>query len=84
MSVDGLVLQLSIIIIGAAVLGTLFISARQPIIIAYIAVGIAVGPSGVDGFENTEQIENISHFGVILLLFLIGLYLQPAKLLSLF
>jgi Kef-type K+ transport system membrane component KefB len=84
MVIDSIIFQLSAIIIGAAVLGTLFLYARQPIIIAYIAAGIMIGPSGYGLIKDTQQIEQISHFGIILLLFLIGLNLQPGKLMHLF
>lgn len=84
MYIDSLIFQLSAIIIGAAVLGTLFLYARQPIIIAYIAAGLMIGPSGFGLIKDTHQIEQISHFGIILLLFLIGLNLQPSRLLRLF
>lgn len=84
MYLDSIIFQLSAIIIGAAFLGTVFLYARQPIIIAYIAAGILIGPSGYGLIKHTEQIEHISHFGIILLLFLIGLNLQPGKLLRLF
>lgn len=84
MNLDSIIFQLSAIIIGAAVLGTMFLYARQPIIIAYIAIGVIIGPSGFELIKNTGQIEQISHIGVILLLFLIGLNLQPSRLVGLF
>lgn len=84
MYLDNLIFQLSIIIIGAAFLGTLFLYAKQPIIIAYIAIGVMLGPSGYGLIKQTGTIEQISHFGIILLLFLIGLNLQPGKLMHLF
>jgi len=84
MYLDSLIFQLSTIIIGAALLGTLFLYAKQPIIIAYIAIGVLIGPSGYGLIKQTGTIEQISHFGIILLLFLIGLNLQPGKLLRLF
>ncbi len=84
MNIDSIILELSLIIVGAAVLGTLFLYARQPIIIAYIAIGVIMGPAGFGLMERTQHIEEISHFGVILLLFLIGLNLQPDKLIKLF
>ena len=84
MNIDSIILELSIIIVGAAALGTLFLYARQPIIIAYIAIGVLIGPAGFGVMTRTEHIEEVSHFGVILLLFLIGLNLQPAKLIKLF
>lgn len=84
MNLDSIIFELSVIVVGSAVLGTLFLYARQPIIIAYIAIGFAVGPSGLALIRSTDHIEEISHFGVILLLFLIGLSLQPLKLVKLF
>ena len=84
MNLESIIFDLGVIIIGAAVLGTLFLYAKQPIIIAYIAIGVAVGPSGFGLIQTTDHIEQISHLGVILLLFLIGLNLQPEKLIGLF
>ena len=84
MNFDSIIFELSVIIVGAAALGTLFLYAKQPIIVAYIALGIAVGPSGFALVDETAHIEQISHIGIVLLLFLIGLNLQPAKLMGLF
>ena len=84
MNLDNIIFELSVIVFGAAALGTLFLYARQPILIAYIAFGFAVGPNGFGLIKNTDHIENIAHLGVILLLFLVGLNLQPRKLLHLF
>lgn len=79
-----IIFELAIIFGGASALATLFLFLKQPIILAYIALGILVGPSGFNFVKNTSEIEQLSHFGVILLLFLLGLHLQPAKLLTLF
>lgn len=84
MNLDSIVFDLSVIIVGAAVLGTLFLSAKQPIVVAYIALGVLIGPNGFGVIRGTDHIQQISHLGVILLLFLIGLNLQPVKLLKLF
>lgn len=84
MNLQSIIFELTVIVVGASVLGTLFLYAKQPIIIAYIAVGFLVGPGGLGLLENSVHIEKISEFGVILLLFLIGLNLQPKKLIRLF
>ena len=84
MNLESIVFELSVIAVGAAILGTLFLYAKQPIIVAYITLGIIVGPSGFALISRTDHIEQISHIGVILLLFLIGLNLQPVKLIKLF
>jgi len=84
MGLESIIFELSVIVVGSAVLGTLFLYAKQPVIIAYIAIGIIVGPSGLALIKRTGHIEQISHIGVILLLFLIGLNMQPKKLVKLF
>ena len=84
MDLAGILLELTVIVVGAAALGTLFLYLGQPIVVAYIAIGFALGPGGFNLIEKTDHLEQIAHIGVILLLFLIGLNLQPQKLLTLF
>lgn len=76
--------DLSVILVAAAVLSCLAIFFRQPLIIAYILGGILVGPPVFGFVKNVELIQNISHLGVTLLLFLAGLCLHPQKLLRIF
>jgi Kef-type K+ transport system membrane component KefB len=52
---------------------------RQPLILAYIAAGIVVGPTEGLGWLNIETIEPISELGLILLLFMIGLEIDLKK-----
>ena len=80
---DHIILQFVVIFAGAALFATLFLYLRQPIILAYIVLGIVVGPKGLELINDAEQIEQLSHIGIILLLFLIGLNFQPAKLVGL-
>lgn len=84
MTFDNIVTELALIYAGAAILATLFLFLKQPIIISYIALGVIVGPFGLKFIDNAEHIEKISHVGIILLLFLIGLNLHPNKLFHLF
>ncbi len=54
---------------------------KQPLLLAYIAAGIIIGPSiGLGLVKDINDIETISHFGLILLLFLIGLEIDIKKL----
>jgi Kef-type K+ transport system membrane component KefB len=50
-------------------------------VLGYLAAGIAIGPSGLalvgDGFDATME---LAEFGVVLLLFLVGLELEPRRL----
>ena len=84
MALDNIVLELAVIFAGAALLGTLFLFLRQPIILAYILLGVLIGPFGLGVMGSAEHIEHLSHVGIILLLFLLGLNLHPKNLLQLF
>ena len=81
---DNIIYELVLIFAGAAVLATLFLYLKQPIILAYIALGVLIGPSGLRLIDNPEHIEHLSHVGIILLLFLIGLNLRPDRMIGLF
>lgn len=84
MGLANIVLELSVIFAGAAILGTLFLYLRQPIILAYILLGALLGPLGLKVLDDAAHIERLSHIGIILLLFLLGLNLHPNKLFQLF
>ncbi len=83
-TMDNIIYELVLIFAGAAVTATLFLYLKQPIILAYIALGVAIGPSGLQLINSPEHIEHLSHVGIILLLFLIGLNLRPDKMVGLF
>lgn len=51
-------------------------------IIGYLVAGIFIGPSGLQLVSNVQDILHFSEFGVVLMLFLIGLELQPSRLWS--
>ncbi len=69
---------------GAAVLSTAALFARQTLLVAYIALGVLLGPSGFGLVSDTDLISEIAHIGIIFLLFLLGLDLYPQKLVQLF
>ena len=52
-------------------------------IIGYLAAGIAIGPWGLALVSNVQDILHFAEFGVVLMLFLVGLELQPQRLWSL-
>jgi monovalent cation:proton antiporter-2 (CPA2) family protein len=49
-------------------------------VIGYLIVGILIGPFGLSLIGNAEQIMHFAEFGVIMMLFLIGLELEPSQL----
>lgn len=49
-------------------------------IIGYLVAGIAIGPGGMGLISNVEDVMHIADFGVVLMMFLVGLELEPKRL----
>jgi monovalent cation:proton antiporter-2 (CPA2) family protein len=49
-------------------------------VLGYLLAGVAIGPSGLGLVSDVNQITDIASFGVVMLLFLIGLELRPRRL----
>ena len=73
-----------VIFSGAAVLAAAALYTRQPLIVAYIAIGCAFGPYGFALVEDAQLLAEAGEVGIIFLLFLVGLDLPPAKVKSMF
>jgi glutathione-regulated potassium-efflux system ancillary protein KefC len=74
----------SLIYLGAAVFAVpLSRALGLGSIIGYLAAGIAIGPWGLGLVSNVEDILHFAEFGVVLMLFLVGLELEPRRLWSL-
>lgn len=69
--------ELSVIIVIATVISLIMRIFRQPLIIGYILTGVLVGPSVLHLINSPETIEVFSSIGIALLLFIIGLGLNP-------
>ncbi len=80
MGADSVVFSVFLIFTGAAVLATAALFARQALIVAYIVLGIAFGPWGFGLIGEVRTITQIADVGIIFLLFLLGLDLQPQEL----
>ena len=76
----GITFTFAAIFLGAAVLSSIALYARQPIIIAYIALGVALGPFGLGVVSDMELVSGAGHVGIIFLLFLLGLDMKPMAL----
>ncbi|TCS42613.1 cation:proton antiporter [Reinekea marinisedimentorum] len=77
-----MVFSFFLIFTGAAILATAALYTRQPLLIAYILLGVLVGPFGFSVIEDTHLLTDISEIGIIFLLFLLGLDMQLANLLT--
>ena len=70
-----------LIFAGTAVLSTLAVFTRQSLLVAYIVLGALFGPFGLKLVNNPAIVQQAGDIGIIFLLFLLGLNLQPQNLL---
>ena len=75
-----IVFSFFLIFAGALVLATFALYTRQPILVAYIALGAIAGPYGMGWIEPPDELTDMAHIGIIFLLFLLGLDMQPSSL----
>lgn len=76
-------LSYAFLYLGAAVLAVPIARALGlGAIIGYLAAGIAIGPWGLGLVSNGQDILHFAEFGVVLMLFIVGLELQPSRLWS--
>ncbi len=80
MESGSLLFSFFLIFTGAAVLATGALFTRQPLLVAYIALGAILGPFGLEVVNDTNLLNDIAHVGIIFLLFLLGLDMQPSHL----
>jgi Kef-type K+ transport system membrane component KefB len=78
----GLTIDIVICIIAAWVVAVACQVFRQPLLMAYLVAGFAIGPHGFKYVTNPQSIETISSIGLILLLFMIGLEMDLNKMFS--
>lgn len=70
-----------IIFTGTAILSTIALMTRQSLLVAYMALGAMLGPWGLKLVKDSALIKETGDIGIIFLLFLLGLHLQPQNLL---
>lgn len=78
--IENLFMEISIVLILAAGLAVAMALFRQSGILAYILTGVIVGPLGYLAFDSKETLEVMSKIGITLLLFLVGLEMNPSGL----
>jgi monovalent cation:proton antiporter-2 (CPA2) family protein len=69
-------------IASAVILVPIFHKLGLGSILGYLVAGIIVGPFGLSLIHETEMLKHFAELGVILLLFIIGLEIQPTRLWS--
>ena len=68
--------EMAVLLLLAAAVGALCMRLRQPLIVAFIAVGILAGPSVLGWVSANDEIDLLAKFGITLLLFVVGLKLD--------
>ncbi|MCV6638010.1 cation:proton antiporter, partial [Candidatus Albibeggiatoa sp. nov. NOAA] len=79
-STESIIFYIFVIFAGSSILATIALYARQALLIAYIVMGVLVGPHTFGVIQDTSLVSSIADIGIIFLLFLLGLSLQPQDL----
>ncbi len=75
-----LIFSLFLIFVGAALFSSLALLTRQSMLVAYIFLGILLGPWGLKLINDSQLVRHVGDVGILFLLFLLGLHLPPQKL----
>ncbi len=78
---DHVQLEIALVFLLAAVVAVpLFRRLGLGAVLGYLAAGVVIGPDGLRAVSDTESVLAASEFGVVMLLFVIGLELSPSRL----
>jgi len=75
-----LLMDIGITLVAATIFGFIARALHQPLILAYVLSGVAVGPSFFRIITEADTIDVLAQFGIALLLFMVGLELDLKKL----
>ncbi|KAF3321293.1 K(+) efflux antiporter 5 [Carex littledalei] len=76
-----LISDLVVVIVSATIGGILFSCMGQPVIVGYLLAGSLMGPGGLNFIsEMVQVVETVAQFGVVFLLFALGLEFSLTKL----
>lgn len=68
--------EFAALLLACALAGALAAWVRQPLIVAFIVVGILVGPTGLSRMASHDKVDLLAQIGVTMLLFVVGLRLD--------
>ncbi|XP_058104690.1 K(+) efflux antiporter 5 [Magnolia sinica] len=72
--------DLVVVIVSATIGGIAFSCVGQPVIVGYLLAGSFIGPGGLNFVSEMVQVETVAQFGVVFLLFALGLEFSLTKL----
>src|SRR3954469_3443490 len=74
-------LELALVYLVAAVMGVVLCrSLKLPPMLGYLTVGVLIGPNALALAEDTASVRHLAEFGVVFLMFVIGLEFNISKL----
>ena len=73
-------LQILVLLLATVIIVPIFHAIRLGAILGYLAIGALLGPWGLALFTEVDDIRHLGEFGVVLLLFILGIELNPEKL----
>lgn len=76
------IVEFGIILAVTAFLGIIARLFKQPLILAYLVAGIIIGPIAFGLIDNPQIIKTFAEIGIVFLLFLVGIELNPKRLLE--
>jgi monovalent cation:proton antiporter-2 (CPA2) family protein len=75
-----LLAQIAIFLAAAVIAIPIFRYFKLGSVLGYLAAGIIIGPAGLGLISRVDATQHIAEFGIVLLMFVIGLELQPSRL----
>src|ERR1700761_7026838 len=72
--------QIAIFLAAAVIAIPIFRRFKLGSVLGYLTAGIIIGPSSLGLIDKVDATQEIAEFGVVLLMFVIGLELQPSRL----
>jgi len=80
MSTINYLTDIAILLVAAVIAVPLFQTMRMGAVPGFVVAGMIVGPYGLELIGNVEEVGQLAELGVVLLLFIIGIELKPARL----
>ncbi len=75
-----LLAQIAIFLAAAVIAIPIFRRFKLGSVLGYLTAGIIIGPSALGLIDTIDTTQHIAEFGIVLLMFVIGLELQPSRL----
>ncbi len=72
--------EIILLLVASVVVVTLFNRFKLPAVLAYLSVGVVIGPYGLGWIPDNEDTRLLAEFGVVFLLFTVGLEFSPKQL----